>query len=143
MSNVRITTMIDDEIDEVTDVFLAVFNHVGEGWTREAARKHIKENFFDTCHFVARYDDKILGFIMAIPLTRENGREVFIDSIAVLPEYQHTGIGKMLWDTLNAYALENKCIGIRLLANRKLKSFDWYSKMGYRESGWIELFKEV
>ena len=80
---------------------------------------------------------------MAIPLTREKGIEAFVDSICVLPDHQHQGVGKQLWDKLTQQAKDNGYAAIRLLTNPRLNSYKWYKEMGFRESGWIEVFKEL
>ncbi|HLL60448.1 MAG TPA: GNAT family N-acetyltransferase, partial [Candidatus Nitrosocosmicus sp.] len=104
MNNIQVDLMLESDLDSVTQIFLDVFNKFGENWSLETAGKHIKENFFGDCHYVVRIEGRIVGFVMAIPLTREKGTELFIDSIAVLPEIQRKGIGKLLWDKVNKYA---------------------------------------
>ncbi|OGK13253.1 hypothetical protein A3A93_00545 [Candidatus Roizmanbacteria bacterium RIFCSPLOWO2_01_FULL_38_12] len=50
---------------------------------------------------------------------------------------------KLSRETAKKYAKDNKFINIRLLTNPHLNSFVWYKKMGFIESGWIEVFKAV
>ena len=141
--NIQIELMKEEQLDDVANIFLSSFNDLGEGWTFETSRKNIEEGFFGDCHYVARIDGKIVGFILAIPLTRELGQELFVSSIAILPEFQNQGIGKQLWDKMESFGKENKFVAIRLLTNPHLKSFDWYKEMGFEESGWIEAFKKI
>lgn len=144
MSNlVKIELMTEEHLDNVAKVFMTTFNAVGENWSYENARQNISENFFDDVHFVAKIDDKIVGFLMGIPLTREKGLEFFLSSIAILPKYQYQGIGKLLWEKMLSVAKEKKYVGIRLLTNPHLESYNWYKEMGFTESGWIEVFKEL
>lgn len=143
MDKVKIELMTEAHLDDVAKVFMAAFNAVGEDWSYETARQNISENFFEDVHFVAKIDDQIVGFIMGIPLTREKGLELFLSSVAILPEYQHQGIGKLLWEKMVSLVKEKKYVGIRLLTNPHLKSFKWYKEMGFKESGWIEVFNEL
>jgi predicted N-acetyltransferase YhbS len=143
MENINIELMTKDDLNQVADIFLSVFNTLGEKWERESVIKHVNENFVGDCHFIAKADNQILGFVMAIPLTREKGTELFIDSIAVLPDYQHKGIGQQLWNRIEMSAKEGKYTGVRLLANKQLESFNWYTSLGYQESGWVEVYKEL
>lgn len=135
--------MREENLDEIAKIFVQTFNAAGEHWSIENATENIKEGFFGECHYIALVEDKIVGFILAIPLTRELGMELFVASVAVLPEYQKHGVGKMLWDKVELYGKENKYAAIRLLTNTHLKSYEWYKQMGFKESEWIEVFKEI
>ncbi len=135
--------MTEYDIKDVAHVFMTSFNHVGEQWTFETALAHVSQNFFGNAHWVAKENDKIVGFIMGIILTREHGTELFIDSVAVLPEYRGRRVGSGLWSLAEQYVSEQKLHGIRLLANQTLKSFEWYTQMGFTKSGWVELEKSL
>lgn len=141
--NIKIELMREEQLDTIASVFLSAFNNIEEEWTFETARKNVEEGFFGDCHFVALIDEKIVGFILAIPLTREFGIELLVTSIGVLPEYQNKGIGQQLWDKMESYGKERKFTAIRLLTNPHFKSFNWYKKMGFKESGWVEAFKKI
>jgi ribosomal protein S18 acetylase RimI-like enzyme len=143
MDNLQIEVMVESDLKSVIKIFLEVFNSLGEQWSLETAEKHIKENFFGDCHYIAKLDDKIIGFLLAIPLTRERGTELFIDSVAVQREFQRRGVGKKLWEQMYNYAIEKRYIGIRLLSSRQLQSFHWYQSMNLKESGWVEVYKEL
>lgn len=141
MSNFLIEKMVDADLEEVSQIFVEAFNHEGESWGQKTAQNHVKENFFGEAHFVAKLDGEIVGFVIAFPLTRETGLELFIDSIAVLPEHQHKGIGKALWEKLMEHVDEQNFSAVRLLSNEHLSAYRWYKKMGFRESGWVELYR--
>lgn len=133
--------MTENDINEIANVFLESFNNEGESWTQETALAHVGQNFFGDAHWVAKDDDKVVGFLMGIVLTREHGDELFIDSVAVLSEHRGKEIGKQLWSLAEKFVEENNLHGIRLLANPNFKSFDWYKNMGFKESNWVELEK--
>ena len=125
------------------DIFYEVFgpDGVGEKWTKETSLSHIKENTFNsTYNFYVEKEGKIVGILIAFPLSREEGADLFIDTIALIGSEQRNGIGKMLWEKVEEVAKENKLNGIRLLANSNLDSFQWYKKMQLKETGWIELY---
>lgn len=143
MENIHIELMTNDDINQVADIFLKVFNKLGENWNKESVIKHINENFLGEYHFIAKENSQIIGFIIAIPSTREKGTELFIDSIAVLSDYQHKGVGQKLWERIEKIAKDERYVGIRLLANKRLESYNWYVNMGYQESDWIEVYKEI
>lgn len=130
------------DLVDVGLLFKKVFNSEGEEWSYENARKHVDQNFLGDAHWVAQDADIIVGFLIGIVLTREKGDELFIDSICIEQTYQNQGIGKRLWETAVEYVRKKGLKGIRLLANPNLKSYKWYKEMGYKESEWVELFKQ-
>jgi ribosomal protein S18 acetylase RimI-like enzyme len=129
--------------NEVKDVFMAAFNAAGEHWSDEAAMEHVRENYGGDAHWVVREEGKIVGFLMAVFAARENGKELFVDAVAVLPEKQKRGIGKVLWEKAVLYAEEKNQGGIRLVANPNFQSYGWYVAMGFEPSGWVELSKRL
>jgi ribosomal protein S18 acetylase RimI-like enzyme len=139
----RIEIMQKDDFAEVAEVFRTTFNGLREDWSRESALGHVEQNFFGDAHWVAKENEKIIGFLIGIVLVREAGPELFIDSIAVLPEHQAQGVGAKLWQKAEEFTKQNNFKAIRLQANPALPSYAWYQKMGFSESGWVELFKKI
>lgn len=135
--------MIEADLASVVEVFLASFNAIGEEWTHQTAQKQVEESFRGDCHFVACVEEEIVGCALGFLMTREHGTDLFVDVIAILPTFQYQKIGTQLWVELVAYAQHNRLHGLRLLANKNLNSFGWYTRMGFMESGWIELHKEL
>ena len=143
MSDVVIRPMTEADLPAVTQVFLVCFNAAGEEWSLETAQKQVKESFAGDCHYVACVGEQIVGCVLGFPMTREQGTDLFIDVIAILPEFQYQKIGTQLWSEAVAYAKRHQLHGLRLLANRSFSSFAWYQRMGFSESGWVELHKAL
>ncbi len=83
------------------DIFCEVFgpDGYGEKWTKETSLAHIKENaFVPQYNFCVEKEGKIVGIIVAFPMIRDEGTDLFIDTIAVTKSEQGSGIGKMLWE---------------------------------------------
>lgn len=140
--NIKIKKIKKEDLKEVANLFLEVFNNSGESWTYESAYSHVEQNFFGDVHWCAFDENKMVGMMMGLVLTREQGDDLFLDSAVVLPEYQNKGIGKKLWQKAEDFVKENKLQGIRFLANPSWSSYKWYKKMGFKESGWIEMYKK-
>lgn len=140
LMNVVIRPVQEKDQEQIVMVFMDTFNSAGENWSEENARKHIREAPIEGCNYVAEVDGKMIGILLAFPLTKVNGTELFIDILAVRPEYQNQGIGKELWKIGEQYIKDHGLVGICLQANPKLKSFVWYKRMGLKQSGWTELF---
>lgn len=146
MSQYKLSNLSEADIESAGDLFYDVFGPpgIGESWTKETASQHVSENSFrkDFC-FVAREDGHLVGLLLAFPLARDDSVDLFVDTIAVLPNFQFQGIGKELLNQVLRVAQHNGLSGYRLLANPKLTSFKWYKKLGMKESGWIELESKI
>ena len=143
MENFEITNLQEKDLEEAAGVFLQTFNSVGETWNEKTSLAHIEENFVMGYSFLAKVGNKAVGVLIALPITRDKGTELFIDTVAVLPEYQAQGVGRAMMEKATKLAKEKGLVALRLLASPSLKSFDWYKKLGFEESGWIEIFKEI
>lgn len=143
MNDVEIIKMQELDLKEVAEVFRTVFNEEGENWDERNSLKRIQENFHGNAHYVSKVNGRIVGMVMAIPATLELDSVLVVDSLVVLKEYRGQGIGKGLWEYIEKYAKEKGYKSVRLFANPKWDSYQMYTKLGYKPSGWIELFKEV
>lgn len=134
------------DYQKAADIFHEVFgpDGCGETWTEETSLAHIKENAFAAqFNFCVEKEGKMIGIIIAFPMIRDDATDLFIDAIAVKSNEQGNGIGKMLWEKTEQAAKENKLKHVRLLGNPHLPSFQWYKKMNFQETGWIELAKSL
>ena len=143
ISNDQTQTITDDDLPKVVSTYIKVFSNEGEQWTEESALKHIKQNYQKDSSWIVKQEDQVVGFCFAILQTREKGDELYIDSIGVLPEYQHKGIGKILLDRAEKYAAEKQVSELRLAANPDWESFGWYKKHSFNKTGWVDMFKEL
>lgn len=92
MINIRVMSITD--YDEIYNLWI---NTPGMGLnsaddSREGIEKYLKRN--PTTSFVAEYDGKIIGVIMA----GHDGRRGYIHHTAILPNFRNQGIAKKLVD---------------------------------------------
>lgn len=138
---INIRRINNKEIDKYANVFVQTFNESEKSWSVESSKKHILENMNESTSWGAFDDEKLVGMLIAKPSTIGNNTMLYVDTIAVIPEYQHKGIGKLLWQKLEEYIKDKDIQGVQLLANKEFDSYKWYKDMGFVESGWIELYK--
>lgn len=143
MNDFKIEKMNESDLSEVAKIFCTVFSEEGENWDEENSLKRVTDNFQSDAHYVARVDGKIVGMIMAMPVTLELTTALLVDSFVVLKEYRGKGIGKELWKNVEEHAKRNEYKSVRLFAHPKWNSYNLYMKIGYQPSGWVELFKEI
>lgn len=89
------------------------------------------------CTFVADVNGTVVGFVttaetLAIPYP--NGY-IKMNGLAVLPEFQHRGIGKMLMERVEKLANERNasCIGLASGLQRT-GAHEFYEHLGYRKT---------
>lgn len=99
-------------------------------WGIESYRTELakEENLF----FVARSEEKIVGFIFARPITPT----VEIFNIAVSPECRKQGIGRKLFETILERAVERGCAECWLeVRESNLPAREFYEKLGFQNVG--------
>ena len=82
-----------------------------ESYGSEFNSEHLTEFIKDKNNygFIAKENDKIVGFIYGYSLLRPDGRYIFyIHSVDVLPEYRNKGIGKKLFKYMIEYLEKEK-----------------------------------
>ena len=136
-----IEKMLESDFKGVVKVLIESLNNEGEDWNHDTSLTHIKQNYDPEYCFVAKEENIIVGFLIGGESTMFNMNGLFLDLICVLPEYQGKGIGRKLYEEFKTLAKESGKEGFILLANPNWKSFDWYKKMGYEKTGWVELYK--
>lgn len=69
--------------------------------------------------FIAKYNNKIVGFSFGYILSKPDGRKAFyFDSIDVMPEFQNKGYGTCLMSFARDYAKKLGCYEMFLLTNK-------------------------
>jgi len=83
---------------------------------------------------VAACDAQVVGYVLGPAECRRARRTAHIDSIAVLPQAQHTGIGAQLLQSFIEHARQRGCSRVTLeaaIANKTGLAF--FAKHGFRE----------
>lgn len=82
--------------------------------------------------FIAKTNNKVIGFAFGYVLTKPDGRKVFyLDTIDILPEYQGKGYGTNLISFVCAFAKKIKCCKMYLITNKSnIAACKCYEKAG-------------
>ena len=82
--------------------------------------------------FIAKIDNKIIGFAFGYILEKPDGRKVFyLDAIDVMPEYQSKGYGTGLISFACEYAKRSDCYKMYLITNKSnISACKCYEKAG-------------
>ena len=93
------------------------------------------------CIFIAEKDGKIIGFVStveALAINLPNGY-IKVNALAVLPEFRHCGIGKMLMERVEQLAGEHDISLIGIPSGfQRTKAHAFYEHLGYHKSSfWL------
>jgi ribosomal protein S18 acetylase RimI-like enzyme len=103
-------------------------DNTSDGITKiEARKKGYKDK--NRKIWVAEYDDRIIGFCIAI----YKEKEARIKAIYILPEHQNKGIGGSLMKKAMKWLGDNKKIYINVV-EYNLKAINFYKKYGFLET---------
>ena len=82
--------------------------------------------------FIAKTNDKIVGFAFGYILLKPDGRKVFyLDAIDVMPDYQGKGYGTGLISFVRDYAKNIDCYKMYIITNRSnISACKCYEKAG-------------
>lgn len=81
--------------------------------------------------WVLELDGELLGLVVLVP----KPTYMLIDNVAVLPERQHSGLGRMLLAFAEAKARECGYLEVQLYTNELMhENLDWYARLGYQET---------
>lgn len=118
-----------DIVHEISvEDFLSLRQMVGFQKLQKTEAQRILEN---TSYIaVARLEGKTVGLVR---LLFDYGTDAYITDVIVHPEYQGTGIGRLLVEDVLGYVKKNSCTGVRiacsLYANAGKEAF--YEKLGF------------
>lgn len=88
------------------------------------------------CTFVAAVNDKVVGLVTTVEtlaMGQPNGY-MKVNGLAVLPEFQHRGIGKMLMERVERLAGEREISLIGLASGfRRTDAHEFYEHLGYQK----------
>ena len=87
----------------------------------------------DMCLAVAQASGAIIGYVMGISHVAfyANGHIAWVEEIMVKPDFRRKGIGKLLMEAFETWAISKDC---RLVALATRRAVDFYQAIGYSES---------
>lgn len=105
-----------------------------DGWTDKTSRGIVRYFLKIGYGFVLIEGKKIIGVVIARDEPYAQGTYINIEELVVSSEYQGKGYGKKLIQELERIGKKKKAHVIYFSANKKSKAFNFYKKLGYKES---------
>jgi GNAT superfamily N-acetyltransferase len=122
------------DVNGLSDLFI---EFIGTESSLKAMRIQLEIISNDLNYFVAVAcdDDKIIGTSMAIKcldLVGNCNPFLLVENVVVSPQYRGQGIGKLLMQSIEDFAADNKCNYIMLVSgNNREQAHDFYRSIGY------------
>lgn len=124
----EIVNMTLEHVNEVSELEKMCFY---TPWTKKDFIKEITENKL-AIYIVAIDDKKVVGYAGMWHIVDEG----HITNVAVMPEYQHYGIGNKLVEKLIEISIEKNIVGLTLEVRMgNLSAQKLYTKFGFKPQG--------
>ena len=141
MKKLKIRKIERKDLDKLSEIYAETYCvlDVNENWTKKSAYKLLM--YWLKCRhnlcFLAEYNGKIVGGIVAGIKPWWDGNHLFDGEIFVHPDYQKKGIGTELSKFLYNLAIKRyKAIKFDAFTFKKSDfPLKWYKKQGFREVG--------
>jgi len=116
-----------------------------EQWDEKTAYRRLTE-FYEgnpsNC-YCAEIEDRIVAMLFAETHTWRDGISVYVLEVAVDPDYQGKGIGRSLLSTCADIFRGKNYRRMEVLVNRYGPVSDFYQKLGFRETNYYLMVKEL
>ena len=105
-----------------------------DGWTAKSAQKTLNNYFNIGYGLIAVENKEIVGAVIIRDDPYAKGLYIVIEELIVKSNVQGKGIGKKLIKEVEKIAKKKKAHSIYLYTHRKSGAFNFYKKLGYKES---------
>ncbi len=137
----KIREMTENDFEKCADIIFTEFNKQGEGFTKDTALGRVKDTFVSGLALCAEEDGKVIGLVLATQCIYAKGKYVWIEELAVVEKFQKKRIGKNLMQKLEKTAKQK---GINVISlNTRIKNCSFYKKIGFKETGYVHIEKEL
>ncbi|HCC06402.1 TPA: hypothetical protein DEP94_03550 [Candidatus Nomurabacteria bacterium] len=117
------------------------------GWSEEKATEYLKQNYLTSpefCYMSVDENDEFLGGIFCKVGPNNKESSLILESLQVLDKYRNKGVGTALLHHVINKAQEKGITNISMLSPTQNEfPMSWYKKMGFKETGWIELSTNI
>ena len=91
--------------------------------------------------YIAKKDDNIIGFVSTVESLAINllNGYIKVNALAVLPEFRHCGVGKMLMERVERLAVERNISLIGITSGfQRTDAHEFYEHIGYQKTSfWL------
>lgn len=134
-----------EDLKKVAEIFKAEYSKppYNGKWNKKNSLKAINEHFKKYKIYVIELSEKIIAFTVIEIITSFGEKTCFINEIVVSSEFQRKGLGKKIMIFIESYCKKNNIKKVKLSTNRKAHAFDFYKKLGYKETASVSMVKKL
>ena len=126
--------MHKNDINAAAKIFYKFYRSNKQEWLLENCLKRIEDNFNPNSCWIAEIESKIIGILISKLDYCSNDRELYIDILAIDPEYNNMNVDSKLLSTAKNYAKSNNYKYIWLFSKPNNILFNWYKESGFKET---------
>jgi len=135
------------DIKKVVELFIKVFSEApyNETWTEKKVIKNLSVYYKDAKDFCIYVEEKgvVIGIAFGATKTWYNGEHLYIDQVAVHPEYRSKGVGTKMFEYIEKKAKQKKIIQINIVTHKSAKANNFWKKQGFKIDNYYCMKKEL
>lgn len=133
------------DTNKFSEIYYSEFSKLDRNWTRATSRARIRQAITTnpSLCFAMEFDGKIIGFVLAERLDFAKGKYIYLADIAVSSKCQRKGFGEEALRFLFRIAKARGYKSIYLNAIRKGRVLKLYKKLGFRQTKYVHMEKEL
>lgn len=143
--NVKIRTARLDDLDTLTDLVGQLFSIESDFIANEKRQRQGLQLMLSTCQKhscikVAEVVGRVVAMctVQTLISTAEGGRVGLVEDMIVDPHYRGNGIGRMVMEHIEGWAVERGLSRLQLVADRdNFPALDFYDSIGWRPTRMI------
>lgn len=138
----KIISFDEKYLEEMAKLYIEEYSVPGYEWDLKTTKEYLMRNVEESpqyCFVAVDDKDDCLGAIFCRIDPYFTGTMLFVDALQVKKGYRGQGVGKALLKKVVEKAKKKNINGIHFLASAR-RDFpkNWYTKMGFKPSGWVE-----
>ena len=146
--NLRVKKCKKSDLPECLPIFIKEFseNPYNEKWNKKLALKKLEEHFSgkNKYCFVAKENEKLIGFAFARTFQWHDGRNGFIEEIVVEKHYQGKGIGTKLYAKAESGMKKKENIRrVWLITEPSSRAWKFHERNNFKKTPWILANKKM
>lgn len=137
----------NDDAGAVFEIFKKSFGYSEDSLIKEDFSKYLapfinKENHYA---YIYSLDNVEIGIVLALETPNLiTGSCLYVDTFAILPEYQHCGYGKRMMEMFSAKMRIKGYDGIQLNTSKGKNAYEFYKKIGFDDQGeFVRMWKDL
>lgn len=141
--NIEVVRYEERHLGKIAKSFVESFSE----WKLSEVKKYLQQTYLicpECCYIALDDNGSVAGGIFCKISPYNNHKMIVIESLQIIEKYRNSGVGKKLIEKVSKIAKKKRIKTIGMLVNKNTEfPISWFKKMGFQETGWIELLVQV